>query len=114
MKYQEVNHEEITKEELLEIVEKLRATISQLNKSTKLLREEKEKLAVVLAEALHKINQLKKGVKYYSLDSENFTEEFDSMDTLVLYCLNNGVDPNAYVTVNDKKTNERLEDFLIE
>ena len=68
----------------------------------------------VRSEALHKINQLKKGVKFYSLHSENFTEEFDSMDTLVLYCLNNGVDPNAYVTVNDKKTNERLEDFLIE
>ena len=114
MKNLEVKHHKLTEKELHEIIQKLRETISKMNKVATQLRVEKEKLAVVMAESIYKIKQLKKGHKYYSLEVDNFYMEFLSIKELIQYCLDNGVDPNSYITINDKITSERLEDHLIE
>ena len=50
----------------------------------------------------------------YSLDSKYFTEEFDSLDELVDYCMGIGMDPSVEVTKDGKGIGEVLWDFMVE
>jgi hypothetical protein len=49
----------------------------------------------------------------YSLDCDYFEKEFDSIDELLEYVMDNGIDPNYGVTKNGKQTGEMLIDYLM-
>ena len=48
----------------------------------------------------------------YSLDCSYFEEEFNSIDELVNYVVNNGMDPNYEITANGSSTGELIIDLI--
>ena len=50
----------------------------------------------------------------YSLDCSYFDKEFDTVDELISYCLDSGMDPNYEITRDGEKTGEILVDYLVE
>jgi hypothetical protein len=62
-----------------------------------------------------KVNiKIKKMMYKYSLDCSYFDKEFDTVDELISYCLDSGMDPNYEITRDGKKTGEILVDYLVE
>ncbi len=49
----------------------------------------------------------------YSLDCELFAWEFNSIEVLMSYVIENGVDPNYNITRNGKVTRECLADLIV-
>ena len=50
--------------------------------------------------------------KSYSLDCSYFDGKFESIDALVDYCVENGMDPNYEITYNGKGTGEYVIDLI--
>jgi|TARA_R100000315_G_C5180258_1_gene104516 hypothetical protein len=48
----------------------------------------------------------------FSLDCSYFEEEFNSIDELVDYVVNNGMDPNYEITSNGNSTGEYVIDLI--
>ena len=48
----------------------------------------------------------------YSLDCELFAWEFNSIEALMSYVIENGVDPNYNITRNGKVTRELLAELI--
>lgn len=49
----------------------------------------------------------------YSLDLEDYEEEFYTISELISDALQKGIDPSAKVTRDGKLTHERLEEFIV-
>jgi hypothetical protein len=49
----------------------------------------------------------------YSLDCDYFEKEFDSIDELLEYVMDNGMDPNYEITFKGEPTGERAIDFIM-
>ena len=49
----------------------------------------------------------------YSLDCSYFDKEFSSIDALLEYCVENGMDPNYEITFNGKGTGEELFEIMV-
>ena len=50
----------------------------------------------------------------YSLDCSYFNKEFDTVDELINYCLDSGMDPSYEITRDGEKTGEILVDYIVE
>jgi hypothetical protein len=48
----------------------------------------------------------------YSLDCSYFEKEFDSINELLEYVMDNGMDPNYEITFKGEPTGERAIDFI--
>ena len=49
----------------------------------------------------------------YSLDCSYFDKEFSSIDALLDYCVETGMDPNYEITFNGKGTGEKLSEIIV-
>ena len=48
----------------------------------------------------------------YSLDCDYFEKEFDSINELLEYVMDNGMDPNYEITFKGEPTGERVIDLI--
>lgn len=48
----------------------------------------------------------------YSLDCNYFDKEFKSIEELISYVMQNGVDPNLEITKNGKRMGEQVIDLI--